>query len=304
MANVFICATGLKGASFLSDIVRHHATIGKVFTYRQDRDASGGYETIKSICRDRSIAVVETHRPAHEDFADADLVFLVGWQYLLPFSDPRLVVFHDSLLPRHRGFAPTVTALLAGDEVIGVTALRPERGIDTGPIIAQAEFPVQRPARIGDVLERQAGLMVDLARQIIDSQIAGSLSARPQDDKEATYSIWRDREDYFIDWTWSAEAIERFVHAVGYPYEGARTVFDGQVVVVDHCAVCEDVRFSIRQPGKVWAIEGDRVRVVCGQGMLSITALRTRENTPVKIEKMRSRFRTPTDLERQNFVQT
>ena len=65
--------------------------------------------------------------------------------------------------------------------MIGVTALRPERGINTGPIIAQAEFAVQRPARIGDVLERQAELMIDLARQIINSQIAGSLSARPQD---------------------------------------------------------------------------------------------------------------------------
>jgi len=304
MANVFICAAGLKGASFLSGIIRQYDTIGKVFTYRQDRDASGGYETIKSICCNRSIAMIETHRPTHEDFAHADLVFLIGWQYLLPFSDPRLIVFHDSLLPRHRGFAPTVTALIAGDEVIGVTALRPEPGIDTGPIIAQAEFPVHRPARIGEVLERQAGLMVDLARQIIASQIEGSLSTRPQDERQATYSIWRDREDYFIDWTWPAETIERFVHAVGYPYEGARTVFDGQVVVVDHCAACEDVRFSIRQPGKVWAVEGDTVRVVCGQGMLGITALRTCENVPVEIGKIRSRFRTPTDLERKTLIQT
>ena len=114
MANVFICATGLKGASFLSDIVRHHATIGKVLASEQDRDASGGYETIKNICRDRSIAMVETHRPAHEDFAGADLVFLVGWQYLLPFSDPRLVVFHNSLLPRHRGFAPDGNRFASG----------------------------------------------------------------------------------------------------------------------------------------------------------------------------------------------
>jgi methionyl-tRNA formyltransferase len=305
MANVFICAAGLKGAAFLNGIINHCDTIGKVLTYRQDHDASDGFGTIKDTCRSRSIALAETRRPTHEDFAGADLVFLIGWQYLLPFSDPRLVVFHDSLLPRHRGFAPTVTALIAGDEVIGVTALRPGRGIDTGPIIAQAEFPVPRPARIGDVLEHQAGLMVDLARQIIASQIAGSLSTRPQDEKETTYSIWRDREDYFIDWAWSAEAIERFVNAVGYPYEGAHTVFDGQVVVVDHCAACEDIRLSIRQPGKVWAVEGDgdSVRVVCGQGMLSVTALRTRDNIPVKIAKIRSRFRTPTDLERQTLIQ-
>jgi methionyl-tRNA formyltransferase len=304
MAKVYICAAGLKGAAFLSGIIRHCDTIGKVFTYRQDHDASDGFGTIKGICCNRLIALVETHRPAHQDFAYADLVFFIGWQYLLPFSDPRLVVFHDSLLPRHRGFAPTVTALIAGDEVIGVTALRPERGIDTGPIIAQAEFPVHRPARIGDVLERQAGLMVDLARQIIASQSEGSSPTRTQDEKETTYSIWRDREDYFIDWTWSAEAIERFVHAVGYPYEGARTVFDGHVVIVDNCAVCEDVQFSIRQPGKVWAVEGDSVRVVCGQGMLSVTALRTCDNVPVKIVKLRSRFRTPTDLERQSLIQT
>jgi methionyl-tRNA formyltransferase len=302
MGNVHICATGLKGATFLHSLVGRHKSVSKVFAYRQLHDASDGFETIKAVCSDHSIVLVETNRPALDDFAGAELVFLVGWQFLLPFSDPRLVVFHDSLLPRHRGFAPTVTALIVGDEIIGVTALKPERGIDTGPIIAQAEFRVERSARIGDVLKRQADLMVELACEIISARGTGPLSARPQIEKQVTYSIWRDREDYFIDWTWSAEQIERFVHAVGYPYEGARTMFDGKVVVIDRCAAIEDIQFSIRQPGKIWAIEGGGMQVVCGQGMLSIPAIRTFDNVPVQITRLRSRFRTPTDLERQRLI--
>src|SRR5579871_1990696 len=148
MPKIHVCAVGLKGAIFLSGLVRHDDTIGKVFTYEQDRDASEGFKAIKEICSDRSIALIETRRPTLQDFSDSDLIFMVGWQYLLPFNDPRLIVFHDSLLPRHRGFAPTVTALIVGDNVIGVTALRPEPGIDTGPIIAQAQFSVPRPARV------------------------------------------------------------------------------------------------------------------------------------------------------------
>jgi methionyl-tRNA formyltransferase len=73
-----------------------------------------------------------------------------------------LVVFHDSLLPRYRGFLPTVTSLIAGDDLIGVTAFQPAEGLDTGPILAQAEFRIQMPARIDEVLKRQAELMVEL----------------------------------------------------------------------------------------------------------------------------------------------
>jgi len=123
---VYVGAVGLKGEVFLNGLLRRGVPVTRVFTYPQENDQSNGFEGITALCRSRSIPIVEERRPTAADIRDANLVFLVGWQYLLPLVDPRLVVFHDSLLPRYRGFLPTVTSLIAGDDLIGVTAF-PER---------------------------------------------------------------------------------------------------------------------------------------------------------------------------------
>src|SRR3984893_3354096 len=106
--------------------------------------------------------------------------------------------------------------------------------------------------------------MVDLAVKVVAAAVAGKLVASQHDEVQSTYSLCRDAEDYFIDWTWPAEQIQRFVYAVGYPYDGARTMLEHQVVIISDCAaVPDDLRFSIRQPGKVWGLTDRVPSVVC-----------------------------------------
>src|SRR5262249_32783377 len=145
----------------------------KVYSYRQEHDRSQGYEVLEKLCAQHGITMILLRKPTRENFADADLIFLVGWQYLLPFEDSRVVVFHDSLLPRYRGFAPTVAALVTGEDIVGVTAFNPDSGVDSGPIFAQASMRVPRPARIGEVLTGQAQLMVDLAVELVARMRSG-----------------------------------------------------------------------------------------------------------------------------------
>jgi methionyl-tRNA formyltransferase len=290
---VYVCGAALKGKVFI-DGLRRRLPIARVFTYRQADDRSQSFDGITNLCRSLSIPVVESRRPSMADLEGADLVFVVGWQYLLPIADSRLIVFHDSLLPRYRGFLPTVTALIAGDDVVGVTAFHPAEGVDNGPIVAQAQLRLTVPARIDAILRQQAELMVDLAVKLVAAKAAGELVARPQDEGQATYSLWRDAEDYFIDWTWPAEQIQRFVYAVGYPYDGARTMLEHQVVIISDCAaVPDDLRFSIRQPGKVWGLTDGVPSVVCGSGLLRILGMHSLTGSEIRVARLRTRFRNP-----------
>jgi methionyl-tRNA formyltransferase len=290
---ICVCCAGLKGKAFLSELIARGLHVAKVISYRQDSDRSDSYEKIAGICEARSITLQTSMRPHVTDFADQDLIFMIGWQFLLPFGDPRLVVFHDSLLPKYRGFAPSVAALIAGERRIGVTALTPVGEIDAGPILGQAAFEINPPARIGEVLGRQAMLMVDVATDIIARLQSGQLIAEPQDHSAATYSVWRDADDYAIDWSLDAARIVRLVHAVGYPYSGALTSMDGEEVIIDDCEEVPDLVFVERQVGKVWCVEDGNPVVICGQGLLRITSMRRKSDAqPVKCRRLRVRFRS------------
>lgn len=289
---IYVCVVGFKGEIFLARLLNQQVPIAKVFSYQQRGDRSNAFDRIVSYCRSASVQAIDNYRPTIADLQDADLIFVVGWQYLMSVSDTRLIVFHDSLLPRYRGFSPTVTSLIAGDDVVGVTAFSPTKDMDSGPILAQAQLRLRVPARIGDVLQRQSELMAELAVELIKAKAAGTLLARPQDETAASYSLWRDDEDYFIDWKWPAEHIQRFVYAVGYPYDGAHTILGDQTVIIDDCVVFPgNLAFPIRQPGKVWHLTEHGPIVTCGIGLLQILAMHTPNGTEYHLTKLRTRFR-------------
>jgi methionyl-tRNA formyltransferase len=292
--HVYVCCAGVRGEVFI-DRLHHKVAVARAFTYPQANDRSNSFDRITALCRSLSIPIVERRRPSSADLQGADLVFVVGWQYLFPCVDDRLIVFHDSLLPRYRGFSPTVTSLIAGDDVLGVTAFHPAEGVDNGPILAQAHFRINAPERIDQIVKRQSTLMADLAVRLVEMKAAGELVGQPQDETQASYSHWRDAEDYFIDWTWPADKIQRFVYAVGYPYQGAHTILDGQVVIINDCAAIPDeLSFSIRQPGKVWSLTDGVPIVVCGSGLVRILAMHTRQGEEIHLAKQRTRFRNLT----------
>jgi hypothetical protein len=120
-----VLATGYRGAAFVAGLVAAGVCPVRVVTYPQAGDQSGAFESLVRLCGSHGIGVEESRRPR----VDSErLVFLVGWQFLLGEGHERCVVFHDSLLPKLRGFSPTVNALLRGEEIIGVTAFRRRRG--------------------------------------------------------------------------------------------------------------------------------------------------------------------------------
>lgn len=127
---------------------------------------------------------------------------------------------HPSLLPRHRGASPIPAAILAGDAETGVTLMRMDRGLDTGPIVAQVHHPLdgrETAPFLEDVLEAEAGSLLDLN---LRPWVRGELEPRPQSGSGATLTRPLRREDGRLDPTRSALELERQVRAY-QPWPGS-----------------------------------------------------------------------------------
>ncbi|MDP3789833.1 MAG: formyltransferase family protein, partial [Candidatus Omnitrophota bacterium] len=220
----------------------------------------------------------------------ADVVFVVGWQHILSKYDSRFVVLHDSLLPKSKGFCPTVNALIQGDKVIGVSASKMSGQADSGDIYGSKRIPVKYPIKIKDAYLLIAKAYAGMARSIMRRVKKGSLRGIPQKKLSSTYSIWRDSWDYFIDWNWPADKIMRFVDAVGMPYEGARTMYRGKEIFIDDVEIGRDLKFEGRQAGKIWSLSGGKPSVIAGKGMIRIISARNSDKSKVKFDKVRERF--------------
>jgi methionyl-tRNA formyltransferase len=164
--------------------------------------------------------------------AAPDVLVVVAYGEILPaevLAVPEVapVNLHFSLLPELRGAAPVQRALLAGMTVTGVTTIRMDEGMDTGPILLQAEEPVRDEDDAGSLGSRLAEAGGGLLVRTIDRLEAGDLQERPQDHTRATLAPKLRPEERIIDWDRPADAIVRQVRAFA-PSPGATTTFRGQ----------------------------------------------------------------------------
>ena len=150
----------------------------------------------------------------------ADVMVVIAYGQILPASlidAPRLgtVNVHGSLLPRHRGPAPVEWAILRGDTQAGVTIMRMDAGVDTGPILAQAHTSIAADERAGPLAQRLAELGASLLVETLDALQAGRITAMPQPAEGATHAPRLRSEDGKLNpATMSAEEIDRRVRAL------------------------------------------------------------------------------------------
>jgi methionyl-tRNA formyltransferase len=128
---------------------------------------------------------------------------------------------HASLLPRHRGAAPILAAILAGDGAAGVCLMRMEVGLDTGPVLARKSTPILPTDDTPTLTQRLALLGRDVLVETLPRWAAGEIVPEPQDDSLATYAPKVQREDGRLDWSLSAVELGRRVRA----YRGSPDAF-------------------------------------------------------------------------------
>lgn len=275
------------------DLVRRgDVRILRVETYDPWGTREPGVDEFRRALHPHGVPVTDVRRGMDPKAPErGTLVLHAGWQFLTPTTGPgRSVVLHDSVLPRLRGFNPTVTALILGHPEIGVTALLPTEERDSGPILAQHSVRISHPIRIEDALEALRPCYLAAASDVIRASAVGPLTGSEQDEESATYSVWRDEWDYALDLRQGADRVVRTVLALGHPYRGAAVAIAGQEVRIMDAEDVEDVEFEQRDVGKVWRLDERGPVVICGRGMVRLTKMVDPDGRAVTLDRLRTRI--------------
>lgn len=177
---------------------------------------------------------------------------------------------HPSLLPLYRGPSPVAAAILAGDEMAGVTVMLLERAMDAGPILAQTPILLDSSARAGPLTDRLFALGAEMLVGVLPLYASGDLVPAPQEPTRATVTRMLTREDGRMEWTRPAIDIERAVRAYD-PWPGSWTTWKGQPLKILSATVEEHT--GGERPGAILDLPG----LVVAAG---VDAVRLREIQP------------------------
>jgi methionyl-tRNA formyltransferase len=203
----------------------------------------------------------------------ADVIVVAAYGLILPrplleLPPQGAINIHASLLPRWRGANPIQRALLAGDRETGVSIMKMDTGLDTGPVLMQEKIPIQEDDTLGTVHDRLAELGAKLVVQALDALQTAVVEATPQPVEGATYAAKLDRREARVDWSKTALGVNRQVRALN-PSPGADARVRGVELKIWGCAPAT----GRGNPGEVLSVGKEGLCVACAEGALLITEL-------------------------------
>jgi methionyl-tRNA formyltransferase len=205
--------------------------------------------------------------------ARPDAVVVAAYGMLLPsafldIAPQGALNIHASLLPRWRGAAPIQRALLAGDRETGISIMRMDANLDTGPVLAQRSVPIAEDEDAGSLHDKLAALGADMMVTTLAELQKGRAPAVPQPEAGVTYARKVEKEETRLDWSRPAVELERVVRAFR-PSPGAFSLLKGEPLKIWCARVCHDRG----TPGMVLSAQDDAVVVACGEGALEVSEL-------------------------------
>ena len=280
MARVVFLGTPDYGVPALEALIAQHTVVAVVT--QPDRYTGRGRRTlvkppIKVVAEAHGTAVYQPERLSRHTQtlaalhdAEADLFVLAAYGQILRTNvleiPPHGVIgLHASLLPRWRGAAPVAAAIRAGDRETGVTLMLTEEGLDTGPILAQSAIPIRKDDTRATLTARLAVLASELLIAHLPAWLASEITPIPQDDALATYAPQIDKAEGLIDWTMSADAIDRHIRAMT-PWPGAHTLWRGERLRILQARPLADQSANLL-PGSITVLE-EGLAVGTGEGLL------------------------------------
>jgi methionyl-tRNA formyltransferase len=260
--------------------VAGHAVVG-AWT-QPDRPAGRGRILTASAVKERALQLgVPVEQPVTLKSAEAverlkscapDLLVVVAYGIILPppvLDVPRLgcLNIHASLLPRWRGAAPIQRAILAGDPRTGITIMKMDAGLDTGPMLLARPIDILPGETAGKLHDRLAALGAAAIVEAIEAWREGRISPVPQPSDGVTYAPKIRKEEAVIDWSQPAAEIARRVRAFN-PWPVAETRWRDQQLRIWEAEPLPDAAGAL--PGDVVQASGGRLVVASGDGCLQL----------------------------------
>ena len=219
-----------------------------------------------------------------------DALVVVAYGLILPatvLAAPELGCFniHASLLPRWRGAAPIHRALLAGDTATGITIMRMDAGLDTGPMLAARSVQMAPRETAGSLHDRLAALGGELIVETLDAVAAGSVTEMAQPAAGITYAAKLDKTEARIDWHDAATAVLRRVRAFN-PWPIAETTLAGAQLRIWEAELAParvqaEPAGAARVAGTVLEVSDEGVDVACGDGVLRMLRMQLPGRKPL-----------------------
>ena len=200
---------------------------------------------------------------------------------------------HASLLPRWRGAAPIQRAVLAGDAETGVTIMRMDAGLDSGPMLLRDALPIHASTTAGELHDALSALGARLIVQAIAKLEQRVLPDVPQPADGVTYASKLSKEEARLDWTLPADELVRRIH--GYnPMPGAWSELGDERIKLLRAAA-EPQAAESREPGCLISLDAEGMRVMTGCGVLRVLELQRPGGKPAKASAAFGQ-RSPVDL--------
>lgn len=293
MRIALLCATqrGYRFLKKLSELRPQDDIV--VFSFREDPWEPPFIENIRSFANSRGYNFIESKKvnsPILIEFwgkEEIDLMLLVSWRYLIPpdiYQRPIFgtFVFHDSLLPEYRGFAPTVWAIINGNDHTGVTLFEIAEDVDSGDIIDQQKVDIDIEDTIEVIMEKVTQVYLEILERNLGVLLSGNATRTPQNHSLATYTCKRNPEDNQIDWNFSSEDIYNLIRATSRPYTGAFTFIEDKKLYIWSAKRMTNLTYVGSIPGRITKVIPEVGSVILtGDGPLLITQVQ-RENEEIQ----------------------
>lgn len=233
---------------------------------------------VKTLALEHDIPVFQPNTLKNEDEQARlrelapEVIIVVAYGKLLPkavldIPPHGCINVHGSLLPRWRGAAPIQWAVIAGDEMAGVTTMQMAEGLDTGDMLLTYETKVGEEETAGELFDRLAQSGAELLTQTLVK--LDEITPRPQDDAQSCYAHMLDKQMAVIDWSKSAHEIDCLIRGLN-PWPIALTALSGERLKV----FAAEKANGNGEPGTVLEADPKKgLTVACGEGALGLTEI-------------------------------
>jgi methionyl-tRNA formyltransferase len=200
------------------------------------------YSNFKIIADKFKIPLVEVKDKMHLYYEqlrslNPEFIVVAGWYYMIPkklrcLASNGCAGLHASLLPKYRGGAPLVWAMINGETKSGVSLFLFGDGVDSGDILAQKSFIIDDNDTIKEVIGKATEASLEILKKYVPKIADGTVVRTAQNQKDATYVPQRTPGDGLINWSWEAKDIRNFIRAQTKPYPGAFTIRNGNKLII------------------------------------------------------------------------